>query len=72
MNRVYDYDEWVSQRRSSVRAIARSANESPRRGRKRTVEELRMLELSALASISRREREGRLARLGPREFSLRA
>lgn len=71
MNRVYDYDEWVSQRRSSVRAIARAATESPRRGRERTVEELRMLELSALASIARREREGRVVRLGPREFSLK-
>lgn len=71
MNRAYDYDEWVSQRRGSVRAIARAATESPRRGRKRTVEELRMLELSALASIARREREGRITRLGPREYVLK-
>ncbi|MDO9108273.1 MAG: hypothetical protein Q7U89_04690 [Coriobacteriia bacterium] len=71
MNRVYEYDEWISQRRGSVRAIARAATESPRRGRKRTAEELRMLEISALASIARREREGRLTRSGPREYSLK-
>lgn len=70
MSRVYDYDEWVSQRRGSVREIARAATGSPRRGRRRTAEELRMLELSALASIARREREGRLRRTGPREYSL--
>lgn len=70
MNRVYDYEDWVSQRRGSARAIARAATESPRRGRRRTAEELRMLELSALASIARREREGRITRLGSRDYLL--
>lgn len=71
MSRVYDYDRWVAERRGSVRALALLAEEAPVRGRPRTAEEWAMLERSALAAIDRRDREGRLVRLGPRKFELR-
>lgn len=71
MSRVYNYDQWVAERRGSVRALALVAQAKPLRGRPRTPEEMRMLELSAIAAVERSYREGRLVRLGPREFELK-
>ncbi|MBE0476290.1 MAG: hypothetical protein IBX62_04220 [Coriobacteriia bacterium] len=72
MTRVYDYDRWMAERGRMLPLIARLAGQ-PRatRRRPRSPEESRMLARAALDAIRRREREGRLRRLGPRRYELR-
>lgn len=69
--RVYDYEEWVRQRRGSTRAIAVLSETPCVRGRRRTAEETRALERAAFAGMLARARDGRLRRVGVREYELR-
>lgn len=56
----------------SVRALARFAG-GPRRVRRRprTSEDRAIIRRMALVELARRSREGRLVRIGPREYELR-
>ena len=70
--RSWDFDEWLSRPRENARLIAALAERQhlPRR-KPRDPVEARLLQRAALESMRRREAEGRLVRIGPRDFELR-
>ncbi len=76
MSRTVDWVDWKSRRSESMRdtaylaerlTAARHAGSS----RTRTPEDVEMLTRMALVEIARRKTEGRLIRIGPREYELR-
>lgn len=75
MNRTVEWDQWKARRQERMRDAARLAealSQSRRAGssRKRSPEEAEMLTRMALVECARREAEGRLVRIGPREYEL--
>jgi len=71
--RTIELTEWQSARRAmSGAAVAVARADRPTTHRPRTPEEREMLIRGTVALIRRREREGRLVRVGPREYELRS
>ena len=75
MSRTVDWIEWKSRRREGMRQSAQLSERlaaSRRAGstRTRSPEDVAMLTRMMLVEIDRRIVEGRLVRLGPREYEL--
>lgn len=71
MKREYTLEEWRAVRARTIPEMARLAQHRRVRRRPRSAEERAMIIRSAVAAVGRREREGRLVRLGPREYAVR-
>ena len=75
MNRTVEWAQWKTRRQEHMRDAARLAERlsvSRRAGsnRKRSPEDAEMLTRMALVEVARRKAEGRLVRVGPREYEL--
>ena len=75
MSRTVEWAEWKSRRRESMRQAAQLSERlaaSRRTGstRARSQEDVAMLTRMMRVEINRRVAEGRLVRLGPREYEL--
>lgn len=71
MKREYTLEEWRAMRARTLPEMARLAQYRRIRRKPRTAEERAMIIRSVVAAVERREREGRLVRLGPREYAVR-
>jgi hypothetical protein len=76
MRRTVEWEQWQTRRRSLAGDAARRADRltAARRtggGRVRDPEDVTMLTRAMQAALKRRVAEGRLVRLGPREYELR-
>ena len=71
MKREYTLEEWRAARASTLPEMARLAQHRRIRRKPRSAEERAMIIHSVVAAVERREREGRLVQLGPREYAVR-
>lgn len=76
MTRTLEWNEWRERRRTLVRAVAEAPGHSPvaarGRGRRtRTDEDEAMITRMVVAAVEQRRAEGRLVRIGEREYELR-
>ena len=71
MKRDFGLAEWRAMRAATLPAIARLAAGRRLRRKPRTPGEREMIIRSVRAAVARREREGRLVQVGPREFVVR-
>lgn len=69
--KTIEWAEWTTMRRAgSGAALAMAGSSGPIARRCRTCEERAMIVRGTVALMRRRMREGRLVRLGPREYEL--
>ena len=71
MKRDYTLEEWRALRASTLPEMARLAQNRRIRRKPRTAEERLMIIRSVVAAVERREREGRLVQIGPRDYVMR-
>lgn len=72
MKREYSLEEWRAMRASTLPEMVRLAQHRRTRRKPRTAEQRAMIIRSAVAAVERREREGRLVRVGPGEYEVRS
>jgi len=75
MNRTVEWAAWRSRRQENMRESARlaerlSASRRTGSARTRSAEDAEMLTRMALVEVARRKDEGRLVRIGPREYEM--
>ncbi len=75
MNRTVEWTMWKTRRKENMHDAARLAarlSQSRSAGsiRTRSAEDAEMLTRMALVEVTRRKAEGRLVRIGPREYEL--
>lgn len=71
MKREYTLEEWRAARASTLPEMAKLAQYRRIRRKPRSAEERAMIIRSVVAAVKRRERDGRLVQLGPREYAVR-